>query len=421
MTTLAATRAKMGSTTYYLAKMKASLLSGMVQTARDAYPNWDNLTVEERIQRELNKKRVLRDIVPYLNEHEDRFFGSMIVLVEGEASFEPIGELADNIPKAYEGIFNDLGALTLSGGRLIALDGQHRLVALRSIVQGEVQGLFSKEVCDDEISVIFLQFESLEKTRRIFNKVNRYARGTSRTDNLVLSEDDGYAYISRRLFMDDSSLLQGETGRGEDLVNWKNSTLSGRSQQFTTLSALYDTVKQACLSIGLALDEKSSKGVRPPQRELDKGLAIANEWWEAAIKNITAFQTALNDPSEIPALRDPTASQSLLLKPGGQIVLFRAAREVIELSQGQVSIEEFMKRANLIDWCMQSKLWGNIFVLLGSKILTKEDNYRQTTKLIIFLIGGKQILKDKDFIDSLETMWSQQRPNESIPEPIFQK
>ena len=64
MTTLAATRAKMGSTTYYLAKMKASLLSGMVQTARDAYPNWDNLTVEERIQRELNKKRVLQDIVP---------------------------------------------------------------------------------------------------------------------------------------------------------------------------------------------------------------------------------------------------------------------------------------------------------------------------------------------------------------------
>ena len=51
MTTLAATRAKMGSTTYYLAKMKASLLSGMVQTARDAYPNWDNLTEERRTQR----------------------------------------------------------------------------------------------------------------------------------------------------------------------------------------------------------------------------------------------------------------------------------------------------------------------------------------------------------------------------------
>ena len=142
MTTLASTRAKMGSTTYYLAKMKASLLSGMVQTARDAYPDWDSLTIEERIQRELNKKRVLQEIVPYLNEHEDRFFGSIIVLVEGNMEFEPISEIASGIPKAYEGIFNDLGALTLSSGRLIALDGQHRLVALRTIVQGEAHGTY---------------------------------------------------------------------------------------------------------------------------------------------------------------------------------------------------------------------------------------------------------------------------------------
>ena len=101
MTTLAATRAKMGSTTYYLAKMKASLLSGMVQTARDAFPDWDNLTIEERIQRELNKKRVLEEIVPYLNESEDRFFGSLIVLIDGKIEFEPISEITASVPKAF--------------------------------------------------------------------------------------------------------------------------------------------------------------------------------------------------------------------------------------------------------------------------------------------------------------------------------
>lgn len=419
MTTLASTRAKMGSTTYYLAKMKASLLSGMVQTARDAYPDWDSLTIEERIQRELNKKRVLQEIVPYLNEHEDRFFGSIIVLVEGNMEFEPICEIASGIPKAYEGIFNDLGALTLSSGRLIALDGQHRLVALRTIVQGEAHGTYSKEVFDDEVSVIFLQFESLEKTRRVFNKVNRYARSTSRTDNLVLSEDDGYAYIARRLFMDESSLLQGETGRGEDLVNWKNSTLSGRSQQFTTVSALYETVKQACLSIGLALDEKSRKGVRPAQKELDKGLEIAVKWWAAALGYIDSYQIALRDPSQIPELREPLAKQSLLLKPGGQIVLFRSAREVLQSTNKEISIEEFMKRANEIDWSMHSPLWNNIFVLLGTKILTKEENYGQSTKLVKYLIGGKQVLNDSDFMSSLKAVWNHQRPNEQLPKALY--
>lgn len=419
MTTLASTRAKMGSTTYYLAKMKASALSGMVQTARDAYPDWDSLTIEERIQRELNKKRVLQEIVPYLNEHIDRFFGSIIVLVEGKMEFEPISEIASGIPKAYEGIFNDLGALTLSNGRLIALDGQHRLVALRTIVQGEVQGTYSKEVFDDEISVIFLQFESLEKTRRVFNKVNRYARSTSRTDNLVLSEDDGYAYIARRLFMDESSLLQGETGRGEDLVNWKNSTLSGRSQQFTTVSALYETVKQACLSIGLALDEKSRKGVRPAQKELNKGLDIATKWWTAALKYIDSYEVALGDPSQIPELREPLAKQSLLLKPGGQIVLFRSAREVLQSTNQEISIEEFMKRANEIDWSMHSTLWNNIFVLLGTKILTKEENYGQSTKLVKYLIGGKQVHSDTDFMSSLKAVWNHQRPDEQLPKALY--
>ena len=419
MTTLASTRAKMGSTTYYLAKMKASELSGMVQTARDAYPDWDSLTIEERIQRELNKKRVLQEIVPYLNEHEDRFFGSIIVLVEGKMEFEPIGQIASGIPKAYEGIFNDLGALTLSKGRLIALDGQHRLVALRTIIQGEEQGTFSKELFDDEISVIFLQFESLEKTRRIFNKVNRYARSTSRTDNLVLSEDDGYAYIARRLFMDESSLLHGETGRGEDLVNWKNSTLSGRSQQFTTVSALYETVKQACLSVGLALDEKTTKGVRPPQRELDKGLDIATKWWTAALKHINSYGVALRDPSQIPELREPLAKQSLLLKPGGQIVLFRSAREVLQSTNKEISIDEFMSRANEIDWSMHSPLWNNIFVLLGTKILTKEENYGQSTKLVKYLIGGKQAHGDTAFMTSLKAVWNQQRPDEQLPKPLY--
>ena len=400
MTTLAATRAKMGSTTYYLAKMKASLLSGMVQTARDAFPDWDNLTIEERIQRELNKKRVLEEIVPYLNESEDRFFGSLIVLIDGKIEFEPISEITASVPKAYEGIFADIGALTIATGRLIALDGQHRLVALRAIVQGEVTGTLSGAVIDDEISIVFIQFENLEKTRRIFNKVNRYARSTSRSDNLVLSEDDGAAYVARRLFMDEDSILFGETARGEDLVNWKNSTLSGRSQQFTTLSALYETVKYACKSQGLFLDEKSNSGVRPKQEFLDQGLAISREWWEIAVREITAFQIALGDPALIPQLRDPSASQSLLM------------------TNGAVSISEFFKRANKVNWCMESPIWDNIFVIMQSKIMTKEENQSRSANLVTYLVAANELKESGDFMGSIQAMWAEFHPNTPLPIPV---
>jgi DNA sulfur modification protein DndB len=418
MTTLAATRAKMGSTTYYLAKMKASLLSGMVQTARDAFPDWDNLTIEERIQRELNKKRVLEEIVPYLNESEDRFFGSLIVLIDGKIDFEPISEITDTVPKAYEGIFADIGALTIANGRLIALDGQHRLVALRAIVQGEVTGTLSGKVIDDEISIVFIQSENLEKTRRIFNKVNRYARSTSRSDNLVLSEDDGAAYVARRLFMDEGSILFGETARGEDLVNWKNSTLSGRSQQFTTLSALYETVKYACKSQGLFLDEKSNSGVRPKQEFLDQGLAISREWWKIAVREITAFQIALEDPALIPQLRDPSASQSLLMKPAGQIVLFRAAHKVMSMTNGAISISEFFKRANKVNWCMESPIWDNIFVIMQSKIMTKEENQSRSANLVTYLVAANELKESGDFMGSIRAMWSEFHPNTPLPTPV---
>lgn len=418
MTTLAVTRARMGSTTYYLGKMKASQLSGMVQTARDAFPDWDNLTIEERIQREVNKKRVLEEIVPYLNESADRFFGSLIVLIDGQIDFEPISQIASLVPKAYEGIFADLGALTISSGRLIALDGQHRLVALRAIVQGEVSGTNSASVIDDEISIVFIQYESLEKTRRIFNKVNRYARSTSRSDNLVLSEDDGAAYIARRLFMDENAVLFGETSRGEDLVNWKNSTLSGRSQQFTTLSALYETVKYACKFQGLFLDEKSNSGNKPKQQQLDAGLKISQEWWTAAIKEIGVFKIALGDPSQIPQLREPASSHSLLMKPAGQIVLFRAAYKVLSSTDGDVSIGEFFRRANRVNWSMESKIWDNIFVLTQSKIMTKEENQSRSANLVAYMVEPTYFKQQKDFMKSLEAVWKEVHPDEPLPTPV---
>ena len=85
----------------------------------------------------------------------------------------------------------------------------------------------------------------------------------------------------------------------------------------------------------------------------------------------------------------------------------------------EISIDEFMSRANEIDWSMHSPLWNNIFVLLGTKILTKEENYGQSTKLVKYLIGGKQAHGDIAFMTSLKAVWNQQRPDEQLPKPLY--
>ena len=143
--TVPAMRAKMGSRTYYIGKMRASELSGQVGIASEL-EDWTSLELEDVYQRDLNIKRVTQVIAPYLAESPDRFFGSIIVWARDESviEFERIMDVVPEIkiPKAYESSLNDLGVIVIGGdGRatqsgLVALDGQHRLAAIREVVQG---------------------------------------------------------------------------------------------------------------------------------------------------------------------------------------------------------------------------------------------------------------------------------------------
>ena len=61
---------------------------------RQETDSWASASIDERIQREVNRTRVMSTIVPYLAQHPDRFFGSFIVLVpKGLVEFEPLTEL----------------------------------------------------------------------------------------------------------------------------------------------------------------------------------------------------------------------------------------------------------------------------------------------------------------------------------------
>ena len=179
---IAAIKARMGSTPYYQAVMRADQLAATVGAAMD-FPEFKSFMAHEQMQRKMNESRVEKEIVPYLTHSPDRFFGSIIVLAYRTETFEfeSIRELSGSRLKgsAYEGKDDQLGVLTIGGGTLFALDGQHRLHALRTIVKGgetphlklPIEGEYKDVVAGDQLSVIFLQYESVEKARRIFNKV----------------------------------------------------------------------------------------------------------------------------------------------------------------------------------------------------------------------------------------------------------
>lgn len=420
MTTLPAQQLQMGSTRYFLSSMPARELVMVVRPASEALPDWNEMSIEDRIQRDINLKRLHDEVIPYLASHPDRFFGAVIVLVTGKVDFEKLTELEVQAPKAYEGSLEKFGFLTITGGEWIALDGQHRLVALREIFLGKFDGEIQGGLPNDDVSVIFIENESIQKTRRIFNKVNRYARSTSRADNLILSEDDGYAIISRKLFTEKSGVLHSRDPRVEQIVNWKNNTLSNRSLQLTTISALSLIVKDICEAHGIFLDERSNGGVVPSAQLITKGKEICEQWIETAFEEFEILEEARKNAGILPTNRELDKPFSLLLKPAGQIALFRAARKAKETFTQRFNLSEFFNRASYVDWRVVSENWDNLLVMGGYRIMAKNSGYEDAALMLLWQVYGSLSTLPPELREVIERRWAVAHANEprDLPDPL---
>lgn len=396
--TVPALKGRMGSNEYYETKMRAQELiqAARVASERDA---WASLTIEERLQRELNDKRVREEIVPYLAKAADRFFGAIIVLIEdADIEYEPAGKyLANNVPAAYRKTFEQTGALTIDGGQFIILDGQHRWAALRSVIQGKddkgnaVTGPEVGNVPDDELVVVFLPFTSGETTRRIFNKINRNARPTGRSDNIITSEDDGNAILSRKL-LDAGEPLGAHRENGELLVNWKSTTISVRSGQWTTISAVHTTVIDMLAAAGIRFSEKEDV-IRPSAEALDQGYEVVRDWWAALMHGVDAFREIINNPDDVAQVRKDHGEWALLLKPAAHMVMVKA---LIRAEQRGVDRETAIKRINSVDWRIDSDLWRDVLITAGGRIVARAENYEASAELLAYLIGADHM--DDDMI-----------------------
>jgi len=394
---LAALKGKMGSTDYYSSKMIVRELLQGVSPADSHKEWWKDLPPHERMQRDANLKRVKEQIAPYLANSSDRFFGSIIVLVyDGDIEFESLVKNFNvNIPKAYKSQADNMGFITITGGKLLVLDGQHRWYGLQSIMQGETEGTQNAQIPSDEISVIFIKHETDEKTRRIFNKVNRYAKATSRGDNILTSEDDGFAIVTRRLTYDETGPFYTEGKLNEEgLVSWKSNTLSPRSVSITTLSALYE-ITQIILKKESRFTKFSEKDTinRPSDDLLDDATAIVVEFWDALFENFIPFKIAKQKDTEltIPDMRKDSYEYSLLFKPAGQIAFMDGL--VNAMKKTGLSLDELIERANKLTWSINDAHWLNVIINLNKSIISSPDARERASLLTTYLLAGDKLKK----------------------------
>lgn len=282
-----------------------------------------------------------------------------------------------------------MGFLNITGGERIVLDGQHRLAALRAVVQRDFeedgQPDHASEVPNDEICVIFIKYEDAEKTRRIFNKVNRSARVTTRADNIITSEDDGFAVVTRWLVRNDAPLGVTYPPRNELIVDWKSNTIADRGSKMTTISAVYETVKDILDAEHIGMVDEKKSVVRPSDDELHEAYEAAERWWSKLMAGITPFREAAADPSKLPKMRE-AGTYKLLLKPNGQQALVKGLARAV---QRGADLDTSLSRADKIDWADKS-IWENVLMKPNGGMIARTEAYKHAADLIAYLVASEK-------------------------------
>lgn len=407
-TILPALKGIMGSTTYYLTTMTARALALTVRPARDT-ERWASMSIDERLQREPNLVRVKKEMAPYLANHPDRFFGSVIVLVPpGTIKFEPLTRF-QGVPEGYREATSNVGFLVINDGEHIALDGQHRLLAMREMSSfTQVYGPLQDAANKDEVSVILIEFESDKKTRTIFNKVNRYAKPTGAFDNIVTSETDGFAIVTRRLMdqgHDGPLRARPLNGVDRDLVEWQRTSLIRTSSKLTTITALYETVVDILVTAGFGSFSEKSSPTAPPDDQIDEAYGIAKYWWEQVLA-MPQYQRVLDDPDLLPDLRhSPTHEASLLYRPVGQIALLKGLCYAHRQNPAELPVETLVERASRLNWSPAStSYWRGVIVKPDGNMIAKREAYELAAVLLEYLISPNGMSDEGQL--SLWTKWN---------------
>ena len=419
-TTIAAMKATLGSTEYFILAMKAQELVKMSKFPSEM-EGWHNLELEEREQREINYNRVRSQIAPYLVRDKDRFFGAIILTAQNfdSENFEPLNEVTtQGLPRLYKTQASLMGFLTFKGGEvLIPLDGQHRLKAIAFAIEGTdekgktISGISpSAGLANEDITVIIIPYDQ-RKSRKIFTKVNRYAKPTTTGQNLVTDDDDPIAVLSREIANDQNII-------GARLVKYKSNTLTDKDCYFTTLATIADC-NDIIISANFCAGSNALKRDRLPEEErMDLYRSKVKEVWEALVAEISEFSDMLEDKDESgDRKRIEIRKYNLLGKPIPQVCLVRSLMRLTNQPKNSFTLREALERLNRIDWSKENPLWDRL-LLSGKKFLYKNKNLAAG---IISYVAGERL--NEESTDELQKNYRDLFPDKDkksvrLPEKI---
>lgn len=403
-----AIRSQMGIWIYYVSSLSFQDILDYISPINDELHKSKFLS--EMIQRSVTDN--YKNIANYLETQKERFFNSLILAVyDGEPEWNEI-----RISEFEDGD-SPLGILTLSGKeKIFPVDGQHRVAGIKRAL--EHKPILGKE----RVPVIFIGHSKdevgMQRIRRMFSTLNRYAKPVSLRDIIALDEDDVVAIASRNLIDDTDLFLK------DRILDSKNKAIpETNSTALTTIIAYYECNKELLWMFVkdidvIGLDGKQIKGRkkineylrhRPSEKVVNDFTKECYEFW----KSIMLRCEEINDyiDGTVGRFRDKEGGH-IFFRP---ISLVQFAKVIVRVRENTDMYYE--KILNLFPerlmW-LQHKLWRRI---LWDNIQKKMimGNSKLVELLLIYIIDPK-ILTNREtqkLVNELHSVWDMQK-NEDV-------
>lgn len=394
-----AIRGILGDIVYYTASFTFKQIAERVKKVDGELHT--STSLKDQLQRSLTNN--YESITNYILSQKEHFFNALVLAVyDGEPVWNEI-----EVGFKGEDYYN-MGFLMLNGEeKIFPVDGQHRVEGIKDAIKE------NPELEDETISVILIGHqknkEGMERTRRIFSTLNRYAKPVSTGDIIALDEDDTVAIVTRNmlecfhLFMNDNI--------SDDK---KTKALADKDvKSFTSLIKLYETNKVIYKYYTSFRDKTkrlhTNKEVdeflkfRPKQTMIDDFEKYLTDFW-------TTFIDKFEGMKEYAASSETNAAANFRNRENGGLLYFRpvALPELIiaileTCFRTKITLAESMSAYSKLEMCISQKPWIN--VLWDSERHTMIMANKTLVHLLLMFMQDKGMLK-KTEIASLKKRYA---------------
>ena len=349
-------------------------------------------SLKDQLQRSLTKN--YESITDYILSQKEHFFNALVLAVyDGDPVWNEI-----EVGFKGEDYYN-MGFLRLNGEeKIFPVDGQHRVEGIKDAIKK------CPELEDETIAVILIGHhkdkEGMEKTRRIFSTLNRYAKPVSTGDIIALDEDDTVAIVTRNM-LESFPLFMNENISDEK----KTKAIAEKdTKSFTSLIKLYETnrvvykyytsFRDNTKRIHSSTEIDNFLKFRPKQEDIDNFEKYLTEFWELFINSFEGMKEYVvsSEKDAAAKYRNRENGGLLYFRPVALPQLITAILETCFRSK--VTLADSMSAYSQLEMCISKAPW--VKVLWDAESRTMIMKNKTLVHPLLMYMYDRNILNEKE-------------------------